>query len=151
MHSAALGRILSPRRISLNCGGSYYITRNGGDKTSFFFRWWLPPVEIGGRGELHPKSRIATKMHHGSVRAVWCLSGPAKNRTRIVGREWLTLKYYHPPLEIFLLLAITGPLWTGKHSTEIARRPTGAEESLWAFWIILLHCNFWFIVKKKRR
>ena len=79
MHSAALGRILNPRRISPNCGGSYYITRNGGDKTSFFFlRWWLPPVEMGGRGELHPKSRIAYKNASWFSMGRVMLSGPAK-------------------------------------------------------------------------
>ena len=52
MHSAAFGRILSPRRISLNCGGSYYITRNGGghDKLVFFSDGGYPPIENKGVG-----------------------------------------------------------------------------------------------------
>ena len=52
MHTAAFGRILSPRRISLNCGGSYYITRNGGghDKLVFFSDGGYPPIENKGVG-----------------------------------------------------------------------------------------------------
>ena len=52
MHSAALGRTLSPRRISLNCGGSYYITRNGGGHDKLFFQMVAIPLlkKKGGRG-----------------------------------------------------------------------------------------------------
>ena len=145
MHTAALGKILNPSCISHNCGGFCCITRNGGDKTSFFFlRWWLPPYGDGGRGvnctrnpEQHTKKNASWL-----VRAVWAVL--PKNRTRIVGIEWLSLRCYHSPLR-------NPPPVTNREAFEIARRPTGAEQSLWAFWMILLNCIFWFIFYKKRR
>ena len=152
MHSAALGRILSPRRISLNCGGSYYITRNGGDKTSFFSQMVATPLwKWGVGGWIAPEIQDSLQKNASwLVRAVWCWAVLPKNRTRIVGREWLSLRYYHSPLRN---LPPVDYYWAimDREAFEIARRPTGAEQSLWAFWMILLHCIFWFIFYKKRR